>query len=192
MISKYLNTSIAFVTLLLFFGCNTKYTPKPNGYFRIDFPEKEYTVTQLNYPYQFEFPTYAQLMPDTIALTETYWLDISIPRYKANIHLSYKKVENNLAKLTEDSRELAYKHVIKANAINEKLFLNPEKKVFGTIYEIKGNVASTLQFHLTDSTRNFIRGSFYISEIPNADSLSPVVQFIDTDIYHLIETFSWK
>ncbi|MDA3927497.1 MAG: gliding motility lipoprotein GldD, partial [Prolixibacteraceae bacterium] len=61
-----------------------------------------------------------------------------------------------------------------------------------TIYQIKGNVASPLQLHLTDSVNHFMRASFYISEIPNYDSLSPVIKFIEEDIYQLIETFTWK
>lgn len=191
MISRILYI-VAILTLFTVGACKQKYTPKPYGYFRIDFPEKKYQLSDLNYPFQFEYPTYAKLVPDTLYDAEPYWLNISIPEFKSKIHLSYKPVNNNLAKLTEDSRELAYKHSIKASAINEKRYLNPDKKVYGIIYEIKGNAASSLQFHLTDSTKNFIRGSFYISEIPNYDSLRPVIGFIDEDIYHLIETFRWE
>ncbi|MFA9391073.1 MAG: gliding motility lipoprotein GldD [Prolixibacteraceae bacterium] len=192
MIQLLQKISISVFLLLILLGCKDQYAPKPNGYFRIEFPSKEYVQMKLNYPYQFEYPNYAKLVPDSNRFTEPYWMNIVIPTFKTNIHLSYKPVENNLAQLIDDSRELVYKHAVKANAINEKLYINDDKKVFGTIYEIKGNVASTLQFHLTDSSHHFLRGSFYISEIPNYDSLSPVIQFIDQDIYHIIETFSWK
>lgn len=190
------NYSIFIVTALFFIvilaGCKEKYAPKPAGYFRIDFPEKAYQKNQLALPYTFEYPVYATLVPDTSVLAEPYWINIYSPANKVNFHLSYKKVHNNLFKLTEESRELAYKHAIKANAINEQLYIDPEKKVFGTIYIIKGNVASSMQFHLTDSLKHFIRGSFYISEIPNYDSLKPVIQFYEQDIYHFIETFTWN
>jgi gliding motility-associated lipoprotein GldD len=190
------NTLSVFILLLFLWllpgGCKEKYAPKPPGFFRIDFPEKKYHTSQLSYPYTFEYPVYARLVPDTSALSEPYWLNIYCQSNKASIHLSYKKLENNLFKLTEESRELAYKHAIKANAINESLFIDPDKKVYGTIYSIKGNVASSMQFHLTDSLNHFIRGSFYISEIPNYDSLQPVIQFYEQDIYHFIETFSWN
>ena len=173
-------------------GCKKGTTPKPRGYFRIDFPEKLYRSSNPDYPYIFDYPVYANIVVDKDKLAEPYWINIVFQKNKAKLHLSYKPVQNNLQALTEDSRELAYKHSIKASAINEKLFINNEKKVYGTIYEIKGNAASPLQFHLTDSTSHFLRGSFYISEIPNYDSLRPVIQFIDDDIYHLIETLSWK
>ena len=181
-----------FLFVFLFAGCKKETTPKPRGYFRIDFPEKSYQTTQLNYPYQFEYPTYSTIVTDADKIAEPYWINIVFKKNNAKLHLSYKPVKKNLQELTEDSRELAYKHSIKASAINEKLFINDEKRVYGTIYEIKGNAASPLQFYLTDSTSHFLRGSFYISEIPNYDSLRPVIQFIDEDIYHLIETLSWK
>lgn len=189
---KIFQLIFVLVSIALLSGCKEKYTPKPAGFFRIDFPQKSYQSSHLNYPYRFEYPVYARLLPDTSKQAEPYWLNIYSPANKVNIHLSYKKIDNNLFKLTEESRELAYKHAIKANAINEQLFIDREKRVYGTIYSIKGNVASTLQFHLTDSAEHFIRASFYISEIPNYDSLQPVIQFYEQDIYHLIETFSWK
>jgi gliding motility-associated lipoprotein GldD len=173
-------------------GCNEKYTPKPRGYFRINFPEKKYQLFKNNYPYSFEYPVYSQIIPDTIGKAEPFWIDVNIPGNKAKFHLSYKKVQGNLAQLTEDSRELAYKHAIKATSIDEKNYINPENKVYGTVYYIKGNAASPMQFYLTDSTKHFLRGSFYISEVPNYDSLLPVITYLETDITHLIETFNWN
>jgi gliding motility-associated lipoprotein GldD len=166
--------------------------PKPRGYFRIDFPEKKYQLFDVGFPYSFEYPVYATITPDTIGTTEPYWIDVNIPMNKAKFHLSFKKITGNLSQLTEDSRELAYKHTIKATSIDEKNFINPMNKVYGTIYTIKGNAASPMQFYLTDSTSHFLRGSFYISEIPNYDSLMPVINFLETDITHLIETLHWN
>lgn len=186
---------IAFllIGLSLLNSCKQKYTPKPRAYFRIDFPYKDYKQSNLtNFPYSFEYPKYSQLKPDTTYLAEAFWLNIEIPKYKAKLHISYKTINNNLHLLTEESHELAYKHAIKAISINENLFINTTKNVWGTIYEIKGNTASPLQFHLTDSTNHFLRGSFYISEIPNFDSLQPVIKFIESDILHFIETFNWE
>jgi len=186
---------ITILLLLVFFitGCkNNNYTPKPRGYFRIEFPEKSYQSFTEDAPYSFRYPVYSKIKNDKSTHTEPYWYNITIPENNVSIHLSYKKINNNLNILTEDSRELAYKHSIKASAINEKLYINNKKNVFGTIYEIQGNAASPFQFHLTDSTKNFIRGSFYIKNQPNYDSLKPVIEFVEEDIYHLIETFNWK
>lgn len=184
-----------FLTLILFltFSCKQDYIPKPHGYFRIDFPEKNYhQIDSAALPYKFDVPDYSKVVPDNDRLAEPYWINLKIPDHKAEVHLSYKKVQNNLAKLLEDSRTLAYKHSIKADAINERIFVNSEKKVYGTIYLIDGNAASPLQFYLTDSTRNFLRGALYIREVPNIDSLRPVIDFLTPDVIRLIETTEWK
>jgi gliding motility-associated lipoprotein GldD len=143
--------------LLLSFACKKDYIPKPRGYFRISFQEKTYHKTDsAGLPYRFDIPGYSKIVPDNDRLAEPYWINLKVPAHRAEVHISYKKVDNNLEKLTEDSRTLAYKHSIKADAINERIFVNPQKKVYGTIYLIDGNAASPLQFYLTDSTRNFL------------------------------------
>ena len=86
----------------------------------------------------------------------------------------------------------SYKHEVKASGIEEKLVAKDTDKVYGLIYEIGGNAASSIQFFLTDSTKNFIRGALYFNVAPNTDSISPVTDFVRQDIYHLIETFKWK
>ncbi len=179
-------------TLLPFLGCKKVYVPKPRGYFKIEFPEKSYLSSDLNLPYKFDYPVYAKLQPDTSRFAEPNWINIDIPENNAKIHISYKSVKNNLQTLSEESRELVYKHTIKAFAINETFYENEEKKVYGILYEIKGNAASPMQFQLTDSLHHFVRGSFYISEIPNYDSLKPVIDFLAKYIDHLVKTFTWN
>lgn len=179
--------------ILLSVSCKQDYVPKPRGFFRIEFPKKTYhQLYSEAFPYRFEIPDYSQIVPDNEPGAEPFWVNLMIPAHKAELHISYKKIENNLAKLTEDSRALAYKHSIKADAINERIFVNPAKKVFGTIYQIDGNAASPLQFFLTDSTHNFLRGALYIREVPNIDSIRPVIDFLTPDVIHLIETTEWK
>ncbi|MBL7967982.1 MAG: gliding motility lipoprotein GldD [Prolixibacteraceae bacterium] len=174
------------------FSCRKEYVPKPRGYFRIEFQEKSYQLAYSSaFPYRFEIPVYSQITPDEDKRAEPYWVNLKVPAHKAELHISFKAVNHNLARLTEDSRSLAYKHSIKADAINERVFVNPEKRVFGTIYLIDGNAASPLQFYLTDSTRNFLRGALYIREVPNIDSIRPVIDFLTTDVIHLIETTEW-
>jgi gliding motility-associated lipoprotein GldD len=179
--------------LLLTISCKKDYIPKPRGYFRISFPEKAYKMLDSKtFPYRFEAPVYSKIVADNERLAEPFWVNLEFTRNKAELHISYKNVDNNLMKLTEDSRTLAYKHSIKADAINERIFVNPEKKVYGTIYLIDGNAASPLQFYLTDSTKHFLRGALYIREVPNIDSIRPVIEFLTPDVIHLIETTEWK
>lgn len=189
---KYLTVFLA-VFFLLTVSCKEKYVPKPRGYFRISFLKKSYhKLDSAGLPYRFDIPDYSKIIPDRERKAEPYWVNLEIPSHKAEVHISYKRIENNLPQLTEDSRKLAYKHTIKADAINEKIFVNPKEKVYGTIYQIEGNAASPLQFYLTDSTRNFLRGALYIREIPNIDSLRPVIDYLTPDVMRLIETTQWK
>ena len=184
---------ILTLIFILTFSCTQDYIPKPHGYFRIDFQEKTYRqFDSIALPYTFDIPGYSKIVPDRERLAEPFWINLKIPAHKAEVHISYKKVQNNLAKLMEDSRTLAYKHSIKADAINERIFVNPQKKVYGTIYQIDGNAASPLQFYLTDSTQNFLRGALYIREVPNIDSLRPVIDFLTPDVIRLIETTEWS
>lgn len=123
---------------------------------------------------------------------EPCWFNIEFPEYRAKIYLSYKEVNGNLNLLVDDAYKLAYKHTVKADAIEESYWENNEKNVFGTVYFIKGNAASSIQFYVTDSIRNYLRGSLYFNAQPDKDSLAPVIDFFSEDVIHLIETLEWK
>ena len=184
-----------FLLLLLCGGtgaCKRTYTPKPHGYFRISFPEKEYVVYEGPCPYSFEYPVYARVERDREPEAAPCWLNISFPDFHGKLHLTYKEVGQDLGRMLEDTYSLAYKHTVKADAIHERAFRDTVREVYGILYDIRGNAASNVQFYLTDSVRHFIRGALYFKLVPDKDSLAPVIDFIREDIIHMIETFSWK
>lgn len=189
---KYLSVLLMTGAFLFLGSCKKDYTPKPRGYFRIAFPEKSYQPLDMPLPYSFLIPVYSVPGNDPLSPDQHDWITIDVPANNAQIHLSYRKINNNLEKYIEESHTLAYKHSQKASAIDEQLFINPSKKVYGTIYNIKGNAASPMQFYLTDSVSNFLRGSLYIREIPNSDSLQPVIRFLTQDVLQLIKTTEWR
>lgn len=190
------STFLLFISQsLLFTSCDSDedtLLPKPRGYFRIDLPEKKYQSYNSDCPFAFEAPAYAFIHPDDAKNAEPCWLNIDFPRFKGRIHISYKQIENNLSTYLEDAHSLAAKHQLKASAISEMVVKHDSIKVYGLIYDIEGNAASSLQFYLTDSTRNFLRGALYFIAPPNSDSLAPVVEFIRKDVFRLIDTFHWK
>lgn len=188
---------IFFITI--FTGCSKKHTPKPRGFFRIDFPEKKYQPLSQDFPYTFEIPEYSKVVPDNRNPEKEAWINVVIPENNAEVHISYYDLQEGekprrelLAEFMEETRELAYKHSIKANAIEEQVFMNPGRNMYGTVYRIKGNAASPMQFFLTDSTRHFLRGALYIRATPDIDSLRPVINFLEKDVVKLIETTNWK
>lgn len=187
----YLSSIILFVVLI--WGCDSASVPKPRGYFRINFPEKEYRVFDSTYPFKFRYPVYGRVMSESNRGQDGgLWLNVDFPQYKARIHLSYKDVSDNLNAMMEDARSLAYKHTVKADAIDERIFSNSEKKVYGVLYDIRGNSASSVQFFLTDSSKHYIRGALYFRVEPNKDSLAPAVDFFTKDVLEFIESFEWK
>ncbi len=187
---------IGSVLLSIIMACQSdSYTPKPKGFFRISLPEKEYRMIDSNFPFTFEYPIYAHIEKspnfESYVLYERF--NIEFPAMKGTLHISYEEIDNNLDLLVEDAVEFVYKHVQKASAIPQKIVERPEDKVFGNIFEIKGNqTASTYQFYLTDSTNHYLRGALYFKIKPANDSLQPVINFIKEDVNHLIKTLKWK
>jgi gliding motility-associated lipoprotein GldD len=166
--------------------------PLPRSYFRIDLPAKSYRPYSGSCPYTFEYPAYSTLIMDTTHPGEICWANLDFAKLHAKIHLSYKTGNANIKQYLEDSRNLAYKHAIKASQIDEFIISKPDQHVYGIVYEIGGNAASSIQFHVTDSSRHFLRGALYFYASPNADSLAPVISFVRSDIDHLLKTFKWK
>ena len=192
---KYLFIILAFFALAT--ACDDDedkiYSPKPRGFFKINFPEKNYRLYDSICPYSFEIPTYASMSQDKHMGAEPCWLNLNFTQFKATLHLSYKEVsDTNLNRFFEDSRDFAIRHQIKATGLDEMVVIRDSSKVYGLIYDIAGNTASSVQFYLTDSTKHFLRGALYFNTVPNIDSLKIVIDFIRKDILHLVQTTKWK
>ena len=104
----------------------------------------------------------------------------------------YHPLKNNLDEIVEDAHQLAFKHEVRADAINMKEFHYDDKHVHGLLFDIKGDAASSMQFCVTDSTKNFVRGALYFNVPPNKDSLAPVIDFVREDIIEMISSFEWR
>lgn len=189
---------IMVLAVLLVAGCGEVPVPKPKGYFRIDLPEKHYSAfnddgSRPDIPLRFEYPSYGTISSESPGFAEPGWFNIEFPRYKARIYLTYKNVKGDLASLVEQTYTMNVKnHITKADAINETAIYDRDNRIFGILYDLKGNTATAVQFYATDSTRHYLRGSLYFESEPNADSLAPVIDFFRADIVHLIETLKWK
>ncbi|MDR0714305.1 MAG: gliding motility lipoprotein GldD [Bacteroidales bacterium] len=193
-----MNNPIISLSLVLFStlcsaGCRQNETPKPRAYFRISFPEKKYVRYESECPFVFEYPVYAQPVATANHTGEPCFFNLVFPKYKATIHLTYKKINNDLNVLLDDDWTFVYKKIAqKADAIEPHHYEDPKNRIYATVYDIKGNAASPVQFYTTDSVRHFLRGSLYFGTRPNYDSLAPSIHFFRRDIVHLIETFRWK
>ncbi|MCB0395094.1 MAG: hypothetical protein KDD36_00485 [Flavobacteriales bacterium] len=187
-------TTFLISPVLLFLGCNSyDPVPKPTGYLRIDLPEKSYRAYESDCPFTFDYPTYAEIITSDPMLREKCWMNINFPAFKGNLHVSYKPVTDNLQQYLEDSYQFKVKHMSMATAFEDSLITDPERKVYGMAFQIKGErTASPYQFFLTDSVHHFLRASLYFRVSPNNDSLAPVIDFLEKDFERMISSFRWK
>ncbi|HET6254555.1 MAG TPA: hypothetical protein VFE32_10795 [Puia sp.] len=189
--------AILLLALACILSCNSPYTPKRRGYFRIDFPRHEYqTFDRPGYPYSFEYPVYANVVKDSSFFDTVpenpYWINVDFPRFGARIYISYKQIgPNSFDKLTDDAFKMTYKHTYKASSIDQSV-IHTSNGVGGIFFHVGGNAATAQQFFLTDTTRHFLRGALYFDTTPNEDSLGIVNDFLQKDLQHLISTFKWK
>lgn len=187
----------AFLFSILIFSCNSDYTIRQKGYFKINFPQRQYQVfDKTNFPYSFEYPVYSSVVQDSTFFEDQpenpYWVNIDFPTFNGKIYISYKDVrKGNLDKLVDDAFKLTYKHSTKATAIRDSLMKTPNG-LTGIFFTVGGNAATNRQFFLTDSTTHFLRGALYFDATPNADSLGVVNDFLEEDMKHLINTLRWK
>jgi gliding motility-associated lipoprotein GldD len=175
------------VFLIPFIACNQSYTPKPEGYTRIDFPEKNWIKAEIDCPFEFQKPSYLTIKEKK----ENCWFDLYFKQFNGTIHMSYKEVDRNVSQYIEESRSLAFKHSKIADAINEQAFINKQSNVYGLVYTFEGETASAMQFYLTDSSNHFVRGALYFNTAIN-DSILPINNFINQDVYNIIESWEWK
>lgn len=208
--------SIGICTLCICFAaCNSTYTSKKRGYFKIDFPKREYVeFKKEGFPYTFEYPVYAQIVKDSTYFDQDqlnpYWINIDFPQFGGRIFLSYKSIggkstykvkqpdgsykdsagTNVFDYMVNDAFKLTSKNESVATSIKDSLF-HTQNGITGVFFRVGGNAATAKQFFMSDTTKNFFRGALYFDVTPNADSLRPVQDFLQKDIDHLINTFRW-
>ncbi len=190
---------LLLVTLISLFlvACSDPLIPKPKGYFRIDFPERDYRVFESGLcPFSFEYPVYTTIVYDTLyfdsVVMDQCWINVEFEQFNGKLHLSYKEINEEITLMTliEDAHSLTFVHTRKASSIDESRLVNPNG-IHGLLYEVSGDAASSLQFFMTDSISHYLRGSLYFMVSPNADSLKPVVEFVKEDVWHMINSLKW-
>lgn len=209
------------ILLLLFqtvwiLSCNSTYTSKKKGYFKIDLPEHAYvTFDEPEFPYSFEYPVYARVIRDSTYFDSNpenpYWINIDFPTLNARIFLSYKIIGGNALykvrqaagsykdsaginrfdKMVNDAFNLTNKNQVVTSSIKDSLF-HTRRGITGVLFKVGGNAATAKQFFMSDTVRHFLRGALYFDATPNVDSLKPVQEFLQVDIDHFLNSFQWR
>ena len=180
-------SSFFVVVLWILWGCRTDPVPKPEAMLRLEYSKPHYESYKKAGKYQFEKNKMAK-----ISAGEDKMENLEYPEMKATLFMTYKQVDNNINQLLADTQKLVYEHIVKADAITEQPYVNASSKVYGMLYEIRGNAASQVQFYATDSTRHFLTGSLYFYAKPNYDSVFPAVVYLKKDIRRLVESLHWE
>ena len=171
-----------------------EYTPKPRGYVRIEPEVVAYEPLDLpELPFLFEVSQAATVeLPDSEATLPMF--NLSYPSLHAKVYCSYLPITPaSYTEVESESRRLVARLSAGAlDRIQEKAYAHPEERVFGSLFLIEGNVASPIQFLLTDSVSHFLRGALYFDCHPNADSLAPAIHYLRQDVVELMQTFQWR
>jgi gliding motility-associated lipoprotein GldD len=186
--------ALLFLLAVFSVSCTKDYQPKPKGYNRLVLPKQEYQLSPDSLPYKFEYSKHARVLRDSSWMSERYWVEIYYPELKANVHITYKKLDSKdqfLKELLNDAYNLTSKQQIKASAIDEIIVVTPSGKT-AVIAEIAGEVPSQFQFTMTDSSKNFLRGALYFNMRVQNDSLAPAIDFMKQETLHFINTLEWK
>jgi len=185
------------VTSLSLFGltaCNddNNYIPKPSSYLNTNFPEHSYVKFDASCPYTFDISKAYTLRNVYKGKKLTCHKDIVLGPLNGTLHFSYIDIENPLSEYINFSINKVDEHKIKASAIEDRQIINKKEKVYGTLFELQGNVASPFQFYLTDSISRFVSGVVYFNSQPNYDSIKPSLDYLKFDLERLFSSFKWK
>ena len=178
----------AILVLMMNMSCKEDVLPKPKAGLRLEYPKPSYTTISADCPFQFEISDFSQIRIEE----NKCWVNLGYKNLKASVNMTYRPVKNNLKELFIEAEKLTFNHTIKADGISSTPYSNSERKVYGSMFDVSGNAASPIQFHMTDSSRHFITGAVYFNVQPNYDSIQPAIKYIRDDMVHLIETLEWK
>ena len=182
------------VLLLSSCGGNELMIPKPPTYLRSEFPAHTYSPIPAGNPYSFELADAYICKPVLFKGTVTNHQEILLGKLNGVLYINYYPLPNrdSLIRYINLSNDKVDEHQVKAEKINDFTISHPKNNVYGTFFELTGNVATNFQFYLTDSTSHFLRGELLMNCAPNYDSLRPSLDYIKQDLYHLFETMEWK
>lgn len=166
--------------------------PKPPTFLNIELPAHSYKKYFASCPYEFDISTLYQVRDVYEGKTLTCHKDILLGKLNGTLHFSNIIMDKPLKDYINYAIDKVDEHKIKATDIQDRQIIRPKDKVYGTFFELKGDVASPFQFYLTDSVSRFVSGVVYMNARPNYDSIKPSLDYIKKDLDRMLNTFRWK
>jgi gliding motility-associated lipoprotein GldD len=183
---------ITGVLLLSACGSEEMPIPKPPTFLNIELPAHSYKKHSESCPYEFDVSTLYQVRNVYDGKKLTCHKDILLGKLNGTLHFSYIIMDKPLKVYINYAIDKVDEHKIKATDIRDNQIIRPKDKVYGTFFELKGDVASPFQFYLTDSVSRFISGVVYMNSRPNYDSIKPSLDYIKKDLNKMLGSFKWK
>lgn len=182
---------VLLLGLILITSCNDNknYVPKPSTFLELKFPERTYENFIDSCGYSFNKPSYFNVQNVQGSICNR---DVELSTLNGTLHLSRIDMDTSLAVYVNYAIDKVGEHKVKATAILDTSFIRNDARVFGTFFELQGNVASPFQFYVTDSTSRFISGVVYFNTLPNYDSIKPTLDFVKHDLFEFMNTLEWR
>lgn len=158
---------------------------------RLEFEKPTYDTfsseaSKLNFIFNNAYSSFEIVSDEKIVLK---YKDIKIDLVLSDVELE------NLSSFEESIRNFYVflePHRKKSNQISIKEFTSVDNKRFAKVFEMRGPVASPLQFYVTDSINHFLFGSMNVMVKSNYDSIYPSIMYVKNDIFSIIESVNWE
>ena len=164
--------------------------PKPKALWAMSYPDPVPVLHQTQW-FTMSYNRAALLTPLSQGRFVWYY-----PALKADVWVNYLPLDpaesEDWKRGVQDVEDKVALHQDHASAILVQPYENPEKSVYGAIYEIQGNAASQAHFYLTDRHKHLLHGALYFRAKPQYDSLMPAAQYVLRDLKDLTESLTWK
>lgn len=182
--------------LVMLTACGEDPVPRPRGHLRLDLPDTGYVRWSGACPFDADLPVYALGVDrpgQTAATADTACAStLRFPGQRASVFITCRRLNGDLAELIEDAHAFKAKHEARAVRIRTERLERPDARVFGTLFNVDGDVASPLVLYLTDSTSRFLYASLYFDARPNGDSLEPVTARLRADLHRFAGSLTWR
>lgn len=170
-----------------------QYTPKPPTYLRLEIPEANYIDYKDDCNYSFRLNDQYTVEKAPVENNEAFNCHrrIQLGGLNGTIFFRYMDMTEPLAFYINNSIDEVEVHQVKATNIKDDQVIRPDDRVYGTIFELQGDVATPFQFYLTDSTSKFVYAEVLFNSRPNYDSLKPSLIYLRKDLDELMNSFKW-
>ena len=190
---KMNNIYLILICLIFSYACDNKDVniPKPKTYLRVDLPAHKYKKTTMNLPYSFD-------MPELYKAEVKYNTNLHIKMgmlHNSTLKMSYKRLDDQDTVSLRDLIAFTYKkldnHKSKADSIKSQSIRNSEKRVYGTFFELNGDVAVPFQFYFTDSLNSILFGEVTLGSTPNWSIMQGELIYAKKDLLRIFNSFEW-